>query len=135
MAAGFINIGNAATTINLGPANTTSGIVSKCPHTFNNGISFLNSNILRNKIIRGENTTTVAIPAHGVVTQTHFYPSSYTFGTAPSVVASIIGAGASIVMSVTYILTDRFVTVCRNITGVAIVANGYAIAYIAIGPI
>jgi hypothetical protein len=121
--------------IKLGPANTTSGIVSECPHTFNKGIGFLNSNVVRDKIIRGRDTTTAAIPANSTISQTHTYTSSYIFGAIPDVVATIMGANAVIVMSITAIQPDYFITMCRNPSGVAIVANAYAVSYIAIGSI
>ena len=129
-----INIGNG-TAINLGPANITSSIVSKCPHTFNNGISFLNSNVLRDKIIRGRDTTTLGIPAGGTVSQTHFYTGSYTFGANPDVVATINGGSAVILMSITTIQTDRFITISRNTSVVPLAANSYAISFIAMGSI
>ena len=131
------NIYSGLTTgkINLGPANITSSIVSKCPHTFNNGIGFLNSNIQRDKIIRGRDSTTPAIPANSTVSQTHYYSGSYTFGANPDVVATVNGGNAYIVMSITTIQTNYFITICRNASSVAIAANAYLISYIAIGNI
>ena len=121
--------------INLGPANITSAIVSKCPHTFNNGIGFLNSNVVRDKIMRGRTTTTPAIPANSTVSQTHTFASSYIFGANPDVVATVNGGNAVILMSITTIQPGYFITLYRNTSGVAIVANAYAVSYIAMGSI
>jgi hypothetical protein len=134
-----IEIGNGLTTgvINLGPTNLTADIVSNCNHQFNKGITFQNSNVQGDKILTGTILTTNGIAAGGFTIQIHTYTSSYTFGSAPRIMAQINSTTLScnVIVQTENISTTGFMTVARNVTATSVAANSYAIQYLAIGDI
>lgn len=108
-------------------------IVSNREHIFQGGITFSNSNMIRDKIVYGSINTTNGIGGNNITTQSHTFPNS--FPSAPlNVQATIYGStNANIIVQVSAITTTGFTTICRCTTNSAVSANSYRIMYVVIG--
>lgn len=124
---------NSERDIYLNAGATPFRIVSNREHIFQGGITFSNSNMIRDKIVYGSINTTNGIGGNNITTQSHTFPNS--FPSAPlNVQATIYGStNANIIVQVSAITTTGFTTICRCTTNSAVSANSYRIMYVVIG--